>query len=384
MNKPDRGLNSAEQAAERAASRMTHEHQLQTLCLAVLAVTAAGFSLYFLRSVLLPFVLALFFVCGIDPILTRIQSFQRVPRPVAVAITFACGLGLVLLFWLLIWISIASLAENSHVYRARVGRAVHSVSMKLREWLPAEEEAAVESGDPEDPSHPPAVPTPVSPQHRDINIQAYAMAGLQNSLQALSSMLFELMGNAVMIALFMFFMLTGSSQSMMRRPQLWLEIEAQIREYIVMKTLISAGTGLAVWFVLMLFGVPLATVFGLVAFFVNFIPNVGPMLMCVLPLPLIFLDPKLSLPAMITAACLMSAIQFVSGSVVEPKMMGSSFNLHPVVIMLTLLLWGVIWGLPGMFLSTPITAALRIVLDKFDYTRPVARLLAGRLHADPS
>jgi AI-2 transport protein TqsA len=145
-----------------------------------------------------------------------------------------------------------------------------------------------------------------------------------------------------------------------------------------MKTFISAATGLAVWLTLTFFGVPLALVFGILAFSLNFIPNIGPLLMCVLPLPLIFLHPGLSLTNMIVAAVMMSVIQFVSGSVVEPKMMGDSFKLHPVVIMLTLLMWGVIWGLPGMFLSTPITAAMRIVFEQFHYTRPLARLLAGR------
>lgn len=141
--------------------------------------------------------------------------------------------------------------------------------------------------------------------------------------------------------------------------------------------MISLVTGAAVWIVLWFYGISLALVFGLLAFLMNFIPNIGPMIMCVLPLPLIFLSPHLSLASMLMVTVLLSAVQFISGSLVEPKIMGSSFQLHPVVIMLTLLLWGLIWGLPGMFLSTPIMAAMKIVIEQFTYTQPFARLLAG-------
>ena len=100
--------------------------------------------------------------------------------------------------------------------------------------------------------------------------------------------------------------------------------------------------------------------------------------MCVLPLPLVLLDPDLSVGGMITVILLVSVIEFVSGNVIETKVMGDSFELHPVVVLLTLMLWGMIWDLPGMFLATPITAAMKILLEKFEYTRPIAEMMAGR------
>jgi AI-2 transport protein TqsA len=84
---------------------------------------------------------------------------------------------------------------------------------------------------------------------------------------------------------------------------------------------------------------------------------------------------------MILVISLTSGIQFISGNVVEPKIMGDSFELHPVAVLLTLMLWGMIWGIVGMILATPVTAAIKILLERFDRTRPVAEMLAGRFES---
>ena len=67
------------------------------------------------------------------------------------------------------------------------------------------------------------------------------------------------------------------------------------------------------------------------------------------------------------------------GNIIEPLIMGDHLDLHPVVILLSLIFWGLIWGITGMLLAAPITAILKIVCDRFKMTRPIAELLAGRL-----
>ena len=81
---------------------------------------------------------------------------------------------------------------------------------------------------------------------------------------------------------------------------------------------------------------------------------------------------------MISTITIIFAIQLVSGNVVEPKLMGQSSDLHPVTILFALMFWGMMWGPIGMFLATPITAALKIILERFDQTVFIAELLAGR------
>ncbi|MDP4880420.1 MAG: AI-2E family transporter, partial [Opitutales bacterium] len=81
-------------------------------------------------------------------------------------------------------------------------------------------------------------------------------------------------------------------------------------------------------------------------------------------------------PFIITASVL-TALQFCIGSLLEPKLMGNRLNLSPIVILLSLGLWGSIWGIPGMFLCVPITVIIMIICSYFPSSRPVAILLSG-------
>ncbi|TWU32213.1 AI-2E family transporter [Novipirellula artificiosorum] len=71
-------------------------------------------------------------------------------------------------------------------------------------------------------------------------------------------------------------------------------------------------------------------------------------------------------------------IQAISGNIIEPQIMGDSSDLHPVTILVALMFWGMMWGIIGMFLATPVTAALKILLQRIESTKPIADLMAGR------
>jgi AI-2 transport protein TqsA len=89
----------------------------------------------------------------------------------------------------------------------------------------------------------------------------------------------------------------------------------------------------------------------------------------------------MSIVAKILAIAIPGAIQFVTGNIIQPRFMGSALDLHPVIVLMALIFFGMIWGIVGAFLAVPITAVIRIVLEKIPDTRPVAELLAGRLDA---
>ena len=72
-------------------------------------------------------------------------------------------------------------------------------------------------------------------------------------------------------------------------------------------------------------------------------------------------------------------IVVVIGNLIEPKIMGDNLELHPVVILSALIFWGMLWGVVGMFLAVPMTAILSILLARWEYTKPLADLLAGKL-----
>jgi AI-2 transport protein TqsA len=377
------------------------ESKAQTVSLMILAAATVGLTLYWLRPVLLPFVLALFFTVGLTPIFDWFQNRLRVSRLTAVAITFICGLVMTVFLWLVVWISIASLLEDSATYHQRFSQ----IAANFTEWMPDEraelqeaqppakdDEVAADNHVDEDavpipPAEKVEAPAPdpndllrrqQAEKERSEKMAQFTSQYINYAISQLYSGLSELLGMTVMVSIFMFFLLLGNTSQNVHQLPTWREIEMKIRSYIVTKTVISIFTGLAFGAVLWFYGIPLSVVFALLAFLLNFIPNVGPLIACALPAPLILLDPNLSIPGMIMVLFLASVVQFVSGNIVEPKVMGDSFELHPIAILLTLMLWGIIWGLPGMFLATPLTAAAKILFEKFEMTKPIADLLEGK------
>lgn len=152
-------------------------------------------------------------------------------------------------------------------------------------------------------------------------------------------------------------------------------IQSQIQTYIWIKTLVSAVTGLVGFVVLSMVGVDFASFWAFAIFLLNYIPVIGSVIATLFPALLTLIQFDTFTPFLIVGVGLTSA-QFVVGNVIEPKLMGSSLNLSPLVVLLSLALWGGLWGIPGMFLCVPIMVIILIVLSHFNSTRPLAVMLS--------
>ncbi len=357
----------------------------QTVCLVILATIAVAFSLYFLKSVLLPFVIAIFIVIGCRPILEFVEKKLKLPRFLAFVFSFLVGICLLLAFAFLIWVSVNDLARNSNVYEKRMKVIVNWVV----EHVPKSSQGAQS---PELPNSatvdlhsdgPTAAQNPTQAVRELLTgISSYVQSQLVNLAGSLSS----LFSYGVLILIFVFFLLLGNSE--LTRQGLPVaetqrgilgEIEEQIRKYLLMKTVISLVTGFAFGMALWIFGVPLAIVFGFLAFLLNFIPNIGPLIASVLPVPFLVLNSNMSPTSAIVCFVLIATIQFVSGNVIETRMMGKSFDVSPITLLLVLMFFGLVWGIVGMFLATPIVSIIKIVFQQHQSTRPIADVMAGRL-----
>lgn len=206
-----------------------------------------------------------------------------------------------------------------------------------------------------------------------------------------------LIGNVGLIALYVAFMLleqrnfdqkidrlfADARQAAALRQSLY-EIEHRIERYIWIKTLVSLVTAVLCWVVLARAGVNYASLWALVIFLFNYVPNIGSLFAVMLPALLTLLQFN-DWGVFFSVTLALTLIQAVIGNYVEPRLMGTTLNLSPLVIILSLTFWGGIWGVAGMFLSVPITVIVAIVLSKFEPTRPVAVLLSstGEL-AEPS
>jgi AI-2 transport protein TqsA len=140
-------------------------------------------------------------------------------------------------------------------------------------------------------------------------------------------------------------------------------------------------TGFLVFLVLQFLGVRFAMSFGAFTFILNFIPNLGSIVATVLPLPFVLLTPDVSMVTVTLALLLPLMIQFTIGSVLEPKVMGDTLGLHPVVVLMSLIFWGILWGFAGMLLAIPMTASAKIILGRIEVTQPLVGILEGRLEA---
>ena len=364
----------------------------QNICLVLLATIAVSFSLFYLKSVLLPFVIALFVVIGCRPILEFVEKQLKLPRSIAFGLSFLIGNLLLIGFALLLWFSITDLQNKSSVYEKRMNIIATWVVEKLPSTPPTPEpnESANNTLNQDISATPPAFTgnsdLPKNPKAAVQEIFQSISNFIQEQLVRLASSLANLLSYGILILIFVFFLLMGNTGQIPspdvineNQPRILGEIEEQIRKYLFMKTVISMFTGLAFGLVLWIFGVPLATVFGFLAFLLNFIPNIGPLIGCALPVPFLILNSNISPTAGIICFVLIGTIQFVSGNVIETRIMGKSFDVSPITLLLALMFFGLIWGIIGMFLATPIVSILKIVLHQRESTRPIADLLAGRL-----
>ena len=140
------------------------------------------------------------------------------------------------------------------------------------------------------------------------------------------------------------------------------DITHQIQRYIATKFLISLLTGTIVGIILWIFNIDFTIVWAVLAFFLNFIPTIGSIIAIILPSVMALIQYE-SIGYMVLVAGIITLVQNIIGNVLEPKIMGDKLGLNPLVILLSLLLWGYIWGIAGMFLSVPLTAVIKIIIS---------------------
>lgn len=153
-------------------------------------------------------------------------------------------------------------------------------------------------------------------------------------------------------------------------------IDRDIRIYIRIKTALATATSILGYFVMAWVGVDFAGFWAVMLFFLYFIPTVGSILAILAPAVLTLVQFDHLTPFLIVLFVI-GTVQIVTANVLEPALMGRSLNLSPLVVIVSLIVWGTIWGVVGMFLCVPIMVVALIVLAQFETTRPVAVLLSA-------
>ena len=207
-------------------------------------------------------------------------------------------------------------------------------------------------------------------------------------LRSAASQAGNLMQGTVLVILFVTFLFAeriwfrsklnnfiGDEANAKRVAKIFASIIHRVNYYILVKTIISAVTGVMTFILATAFNLDLAVAIGVITFVLNFIPNIGSIVATIL----IAIMAHVQLADVATTAIIFGVagiIQFVNGNIIDPSLMGRALRLSSFGIIISLAFWGAVWGIPGMFLSVPIMVMLMVVCSHVPALRPVAILLS--------
>jgi len=157
----------------------------------------------------------------------------------------------------------------------------------------------------------------------------------------------------------------------------FMKIENDLIKFIKVKFLVSALTGIFTGLMCVFFDVSFPIFWGLFAFAINFVQMVGSFISVILLSIFAFveLDPTSTLFFFVLSITL---VQVVFGAILEPIFMGKSFSINIIAVLVMLMFWGFLWGIPGLIMAIPITVFLKIILEQFSSTKIIANLLSGK------
>ena len=155
------------------------------------------------------------------------------------------------------------------------------------------------------------------------------------------------------------------------------QIADKFQRYMLVRSAMSVLTGLVVWAFALLAGLELATAWGVIAFVLNYIPFIGPLVATVFPTVFALAQVGSWQLAVIVFLCL-NLIQFLIGSYLEPRIAGAALSVSPFLVLFAVFFWAFLWGIPGAFIGVPIVIAALTLCEQRESTRWVATLLSGR------
>lgn len=336
-----------------SATEQSHASRF-LITLAAFVVVVAGMKAA--QVIIVPFLLAVFISIVCAPALFWLKR-RRVPTVLAILLLIVGIIGAGFFAGALVGKSVADFRSEVPHYTSRLEIATKDiVEMANNYGLKIPDEAFAQSFDP-----------------------SVVMQFVANALNELGSVL----ANGFLILLTVVFILLETSsfstklQAVLRNPnnamrsiEYFLET---VNQYVAIKTLISLATGLCIALWLFVLGVDFPILWGMLAFLLNFIPNLGSIIAGIPAVLLAFVQLGLSGALFTTLGYVV--INVVLGNILEPRFLGRGLGLSSLVVFLSLVFWGWVLGLVGMLLSVPLTMTLKIALQNYPDTKWVGLIL---------
>ena len=330
------------------------------ICLVILAVIASGATIYWLADILTPPAMAMFLAIVIDGFARVLKRrFRWLPSRAAMPVAIIVS---ILLFGTALFV----IADNGATFATQLVTYVPKLNKLIAQV------ANVAGLD--------VAPT-IEQLLSRLDPSKY-IGDAARGIQGFAS-------NAIFILIYLGFIIAsrhaferkmvGLSNNRAKRHEA-LEAFQRIRDGVEQYLWVQTVTGLMIavgsWLVMAVLGLDNAVFWAFLIFIASYIPIIGGAIGILAPPIFALIQFEPVWPAIVLLAVLQS-IQFVVGNVVLPRMQGQSLNIDPLVVLLSLAFWGAIWGVAGMFLSTPLTVMAMVILAQFDGTRWVAVLLSA-------
>lgn len=330
-----------------------------------ISVVIMGMILMELKNIFIPLFMALLLYFLFNGVVKRLMSL-KIPK--AIVLVFILVFIFILFYFLgvLIYSSANSFIDRLPVYIEKVSTMMNNLFAQLN----------IPSAD-------------VKNYLENIDwTKSFDTSAITSLLSGTFGSFAAFLGNLLLVLVFLMFMLAGRDSLTGRVNKAFDKersdkirsmvnaIDDQVQHYLLIKTFIGLMTGIIGGVIIWIGGFDFVIFSGLLIFVLNFIPNFGSIIATFFPLLVGFLQYGFSLRVLLVLIGLM-VTQFTIGNVIEPRITGKSLNLSPIVILISLIFWGYIWGIIGMMLAVPLTSALKIFFQNIPTLKPIAEIISA-------
>lgn len=316
-------------------------------------------------GVIIPIAFAIFVLLILYPLLEKIDKL-KVPFWISNTIGLLLFIAFIAVLGWLMMIIIQTLLIGLPTYANKVSMLDSMLTERLSSVMEIQQGETLLSG-------------------LDVDWLNIILTGISN----ISTQFVEIMKNILLIILFLFFLLaerqtlipkTIESFSKEKSKMIVVisqRVTKQVSRYLFIKFAISGVTGFLFFGTAYVTGLDFAPLWGVAAFILNFIPSIGSLIVTISTIIMAIIQFTPDVVPIFYVAILAISIQMIVGNIIDPRLQGIQLGLSPLVLLVSLSIWGYIWGIPGMFLAVPLTSIFQIFCINIPSLRPIAIMIGS-------